>query len=67
MKQITLEFSISEIVYYKLDKEQNPMIIISIWVRDNYISYECRNSVGSISYYNDFELTREQNILTKIK
>jgi hypothetical protein len=66
MKTITTEFSISEIVYNKLDKEQNPMIVVSIWVRDNFITYECRDSDRKSEYYNEFELSKEQNILTKI-
>ena len=66
MKQIAVEFEIGQIVYYKLDKEQDPMIITSIWIQDNYINYECRDTGKGKSYFNEFELTKEQNILTKI-
>lgn len=60
------KFDIEDIVYFKLDKEQNPMIIISYWVKSDGIQYQCRRSSNSVDYYYDFELTSEQNILTKI-
>ena len=66
MKTISVEFGISDIVYFKLDKEQNPMIVVSIFIKDNYVTYECRDSDKKSEYYNDFELSKEQNILTKI-
>lgn len=58
--------SIGDIVYYKLDKDQNPMFLISIWIRQNNVSYECKNYLGITNYFQDFELSVEQNILTKI-
>jgi hypothetical protein len=60
-------FDIGDIVYYKLDKEQNPMFVVSIWIQQNLIKYECKNTNSNCSYYLDFELSIEQNILTKIK
>jgi len=66
MKTISIEFEIGQIVYYKLDKDQDPMIVTSIWLQDNFISYECRDSNKGKNYYNEFELTKDQNILTKI-
>lgn len=42
------------------------MIVIGIWIKDNYINYECRDADKKTEYYNGFELSKEQNILTKI-
>lgn len=60
-------FNIKDIVYLKLDKDQNPMYVVSIWIKETGVSYECRNHLGNCTYYGAFELTLEQNILTKIK
>ncbi|MFO0090010.1 MAG: hypothetical protein ACK518_04340 [bacterium] len=61
------KFHIEDIVYFKLDKEQNPMLVVSYWVKSCGITYECRSNNGTTTYYNEFELSVEQNILTKIK
>ena len=66
MKAINISFGISDIVYFKLDKDQNQMIVISIWIKENNILYECRCSRNITAFYNGFELTTEQNTLYKV-
>jgi len=61
------KFHVEDIVFFKLDKEQNPMYVVSYWVKSCGITYECRNVHGTTTYYNEFELSVEQNILTKVK
>jgi hypothetical protein len=61
------EFKIRDIVYFKLDKDQNPMLIISIWIKEDGVLYECRNPFSNKEYYSEFEISKEENILTKIK
>ena len=66
--EIKSKYSISQVLYFILDKEQNPMVVVSIWVRGvNSLQYECRDVSGNCKYYNEFELTETENILTKIK
>lgn len=62
-----IKHKIGSIVYFILDKEQNPLIVISIWIKEDGIQYECRNINSECRYYSDFELSKEENILTKIK
>jgi len=66
--EVKTKYNIAQVVYFLLDKEQNPMIVVSIWIRSqNNLQYECRDTAGNCKYFNEFELTNTENILTKIK
>ena len=66
MNKNLTKFKISDIVYFNLDNEQSPMYVISIWIKSDSIQYECRNNNSVTNYYNEFELSNEPNILTKL-
>ena len=61
------KFKIGQIAYFKLDKDQNPMFVFSIWVREDSVQYQCRDVFSGLEYYSEFELSETEDILTKIK
>jgi len=67
MNEIYLEFGIGEIVYYKLDPEQNQMFISSIRLMPGNVAlYECSSFNGVRDFYG-FELTREADLLKRLE
>lgn len=65
--KINNKFNIGDVVYIKTDVEQKPNIIICINVYSNdYYTYKL-NSPDDCSDYRDYEISKEENKLIKVK
>jgi hypothetical protein len=64
-KWIELAFDIGDEIYIKTDSEQKKRIVISIWLKQNGVTYELGQGSAS-SWHYDFEMTKEPNMVTKV-
>jgi hypothetical protein len=65
--KIDNKFNIGDIVYIKTDTNQKPNTIICINVySDEYHTYKL-NSPDNCSDYRDYEISKEEDLLTRIK
>jgi len=62
MMLIEPKYNIKDFVYLTTDTEQKKRIVIGILVREGHILYELAS--GDISsYHNDFEISKEKDVL----
>ena len=64
---ISTPYELGDIVYMKIDVDQNEMMITGFNVRQRGITYELSRSNGSTSWHYDFEFTLEKSVLKQVQ
>lgn len=62
IKQIKISFDIEDLVYVKMDPEQQPRIITGFKISKYDILYEASDQFGA-NYYYDFELSKNKDVV----